>query len=171
MRGRIAEQRKDLDEAERLLQDALAIRRDLGLDADVAIVLNDLGGLERERKNYGAAERYFREALELARKNDLKEPQAYISGNLGELALDREQWAEARKWFEQELPLAKEVGRVELIAHAQYGLARVHEAEGRADLALPLAQEALKIFERLQPRDLAEVRELVERLREKVPSP
>jgi hypothetical protein len=33
-----------------------------------------------------------------------------------------------------------------------------------ADLALPLAQEALKIYERLQHRDLAEVRELVERL-------
>jgi len=43
-------------------------------------------------------------------------------------------------------------------------VARAHEAEGRADLALPLAEEALKIYERLQHKDLAEVRELVERL-------
>jgi dihydrodipicolinate synthase/N-acetylneuraminate lyase len=34
-----------------------------------------------------------------------------------------------------------------------------------ADLALPLAQEALKIYERLQHKDLAEARELVERLK------
>jgi hypothetical protein len=53
-----------------------------------------------------------------------------------------------------------------LILLAQYDLERAHEheAKGRADLALPLAQEALKIYERLQHRDLAEVRELVERL-------
>jgi hypothetical protein len=49
--------------------------------------------------------------------------------------------------------------------HVSDGLAHVHKAEGRADLVLPLAQEALKIYERLQHMDLAEVRELVERLR------
>jgi uncharacterized protein HemY len=85
------------------------------------------------------------------------------------LALDREQWAEARQWFEQELALAREVGHVELIGHARYCLARVCEAEGQPDLALLLAQEALKIYERLQYRDLAAARELVERLRGKQP--
>lgn len=40
------------------------------------------------------------------------------------------------------------------------------EAEGRADLALPLAQEALRIYERLQHLRLAAARELVERLRQ-----
>jgi Tetratricopeptide repeat len=71
--------------------------------------------------------------------------------------------------FRQALPLAKELGRLDLIANSKFGLARVHEAEGRADLALPLAQEALKIYERLQHKDLAEVWELVERL--KAPPP
>ena len=32
-------------------------------------------------------------------------------------------------------------------AGAQYGLTRVHEAEGHADLALSMAQEALKIYD------------------------
>jgi tetratricopeptide (TPR) repeat protein len=165
MRGQVARQRKDYDAAERLLQDALIIYRDLKSDGDVTNVLNDLGELEDERKQFNTAERYYREALELAQKIKSREQEIEITGNLGELALDRKQWTEARKWFEQQLPLAKEVGRQELIAHAQYGLARVNEAEGRADLALPLAQEALKIYERLQHRDLAEARELVERLK------
>jgi tetratricopeptide (TPR) repeat protein len=165
--GLVAWQRKDYDEAERFFQDALAIRRDLGLDEDAAPVLGDLGGLAHERKEYDAAERYYREALELARKIDNKRYQATFIGNLGELALDREQWAEARKWCEQAFSLAREVGRLDLVASNQYHLARVWEAEGRADLALPLAQEALKIHERLQHKDLAEARELVERLRGK----
>jgi hypothetical protein len=58
-----------------------------------------------------------------------------------------------------------------LVASDQYRLARVWEAEGRTDLALPLAEEALKIYERLQDKDLAEARELVERLRGKQSSP
>jgi hypothetical protein len=171
MRGLVAWQRKDYDEAERLLQEALAVWHDWGLDSDVAIVLNSLGGLAHAREDYDAAERCYLEALDLARKIDYKEGQAYMTGNLGQLALDREQWVEARKWCEQALSLARELGRLDLVASNQYRRARVCEAEGRADLALPLAQEALKIYERLQYKDLAKARELVERLRGKQPPP
>jgi tetratricopeptide (TPR) repeat protein len=167
----VAQQREDHDEAERLYQEALAVWRDLGLAKDVTNVLEDLGGLAHERQDYDAAERYYRQTLGLAEKLNDKEGQAICSGSLGEVALDREQWVKARQWFEQALPQAREVGRVELIAYAQYGLARVWEAEGRADLALPLAQEALEIYERLQHRHLAAARELVERLRGQQPPP
>lgn len=165
MRGLVAQQRKEYAEAERLLREALAAWRESGEDEDVAIVLNDLGALARKREDYEAAERFYREALELVQKQNLKEPQAYISGNLGTLALVREQWAEARRRFEQELPLAEEVGRVDLIAHAKAGLARALEAEGRPGLALPLAQEALAIYQRLQHSALTATQALVERLR------
>ena len=171
MRGLIARQRKDYHEAEQLLQEALSVRRDLKLDRDVALVLEDLGELAYERKSYAVAEQYYRESLELAQKIKDKEHQAECNGGLGLLALNREQREEASKWFEQELALAKKVGRVELIAKAKYGLARVHEAERRADLALPLAQEALKIYERLQHKDLAEVREFCQRIGNGPPPP
>jgi len=172
-RGLVAQQFKNYDEAERLYQEALATFRYSGPDVqhDVAPVFNDLGELAQERKDYDAAERYFREALELLREIDDKGNQAECMGNLGQLALDRERRAEARQWFEQELALAQEVGRIDLTAQAQYGLARVWEVEGRADLALPLAQEALAIYERLQDKDLAGAPELVERLRGKQPPP
>jgi tetratricopeptide (TPR) repeat protein len=171
MCGLVAQQHKDYDQAERLYQEALAIWRNLHSLHDVVVLLNDSGKLNRERQDYDGAERLYREALDLARKIDNKEYQASLLGNLGELALDREQWAEARQWYEQTLLLMREVGRIEGIAGAQYGLACVWEAEGRADLALPLAQEALKIYERLQHMDLTEARELVERLRGKLKAP
>ncbi|GAG26627.1 unnamed protein product, partial [marine sediment metagenome] len=53
-----------------------------------------------------------------------------------------------------------------LVAHAQWGLARVLEEEGRTAEALPLAEAALQIEERLRSKDLEEARQLVARLRE-----
>jgi len=178
MRELIAKQRKDHDQVWGLFEETVAGWHSLGFNErmailfnEVAILFNKVGKMSHEIEAYDKAERAYCKALELARKIDDKERQAGQCGNLGGLALDREQWAEARQWYEREPALAREVGRVELIAHAQYGLSRAWEAEGRADLALPLAQETLKIYERLQHRDLAEARELVERLRGKQPSP
>jgi tetratricopeptide (TPR) repeat protein len=168
MRGVVAEQRKDYDTAERLYQDVLAIHRESKGEQSVATVLNDLGGVERARKQYDAAERNYREALALAEKIEYKEGQAIYSGNLGSLALDRERWAEAREWYEKALAFAREIGRQGSIAADLYGLARVHEAEDRPDLALPLAQEALAIRDRLRDQNLAVTRELVERLTRKL---
>jgi uncharacterized protein HemY len=100
--------------------------------------------------------------LEIYQQQNANDKVLTVSLQLGLLALDRNQWSEARKWFEEALPLAREIGRIESIAWTQIGLAKVWEAEGRADLALPLAQEAVATFERLQHRALAWVRKAVE---------
>jgi tetratricopeptide (TPR) repeat protein len=163
LRGLVAEQHKDYDTTEQLYQGVLTICRDLQFDEDVANVLADLGRVEAARKQYDTAERYYSEALALTRIDD-KEGQAGHSANLGELALERERWVEAREWYEKALRLAREVARQDLIADAQVSLARVHEAEGRPDLALPLAQEAMATYERLRDRYEAGARKLVERL-------
>jgi tetratricopeptide (TPR) repeat protein len=134
-------------------------------DDSSASALASLGNLEHQREQYGSAEQYYREAVELARKIDDREGLAVYYGNLGALELNRGGWAEAREWFEQELQLAQDIGgQQELIAEAQDGLARVHEAEGHPDVALPLAQAALAIRVRLRNEDWTTTRELVERL-------
>ena len=167
VRGLVATQRKDYDTAGQLLQDALAIYRDLKDDSWVAIALNDLGGLEYERKRYDAAKQYFREALDIHQRRADARYIATLLGNLGEIALVCEDWAEARDCCEKASELAQEVGRQDLVASQKYRLARVHEAKGRAHIALPLAQEAVAIYERLRDKDLADAKELVERLKRK----
>jgi tetratricopeptide (TPR) repeat protein len=87
---------------------------------------------------------------------------------LGLLALNRNRPTEARSWYERELALAQEVGRQNLVASAQEGLARVLEEEGRYAEALDLAQAALEIRERLRDQSLEWTRGLVERLRGKI---
>ena len=123
-----------------------------------------LGDIAYQRGDHDSARESYIEALRLARKASDKPMQSQISCHLGQLSFDRRQWRRSQKWFEDALALAQEVGNVNSVADAKQGLARVLEAEGHTNLALPLAQEAMKIYERLQHKDLAQVRELVEKL-------
>jgi tetratricopeptide (TPR) repeat protein len=171
MLGLVARQDANYELAERHLQDALASFRELGDNIWVAIVLNNLGGVAKDRKDYEVARRYYGESLELDAKSGNKEGAANRFSNLGWVALYQQQLGEARDQFEQAITLAREIGRQDMAAEAQYGIARVYEAEGHADLALPLAQETLKIYEQLRHGKLTEVRELVERLSKAAPPP
>jgi tetratricopeptide (TPR) repeat protein len=164
LRGLVARQQGDYAAAKKHYQEALTAYHDLGYDDWISILLNDLGDLMQEQENYSAAEDYYRQALELAQITDDKEGEAIYSGDLGELALDRGDWPAARRWCEQALPLAEEVGRQESVAQNKSILARVHEAAGRPDLALPLAREALAIEKQLRSTNFSEVQELVARL-------
>jgi len=118
-----------------------------------------------DREHYDEADQFFREALALDERSQHKEGMATRYGNLGLVARLREQWAEAREWHGKGLSLAREIGRQDLIAGALYGLALVQEHEGRPDLALHLAEEALAIKERLRDSNLQLASRLVERLR------
>jgi tetratricopeptide (TPR) repeat protein len=164
LQGLVAQQRDDDAEAERLLRDALFTLRDLKQDAYVALLLNDLGSLARKRKLYDMAEGYLRESLGFLIETDDRQGQANVIITLGNLERDRVRWARARNWYEQGLAIAEEIERKELTAHALEGLARVYEAEGQTDLALPLAQDALKIYRQLQHQNMPLTLELVERL-------
>ncbi|MBE8990221.1 tetratricopeptide repeat protein [Nostoc sp. LEGE 12450] len=167
LQGKIAGQRQDWAEAERLYQEALAIYRELGEEKDEAIALSDLGAVARSLGQYDRAESYYKQALAIEEKLGNKAKQAAYCGNLGLLALDRDRPSEACPWCERELVLAQEVGRQDLVADAQAGLAQVMEKEERYTEALSLAQSALDIRERLRDQGLDFSRRLVERLRSK----
>jgi tetratricopeptide (TPR) repeat protein len=165
--GLLAQQNKKFEEAKQLFQNALNIRLNLKADREVVFLHISLALLAQEQNNYSLAEKNFLEALDLGKKVSDTAIQASVISYLGELYTEQRYWSEARKWFERAIPMSKEIGRVELIARIKYGLASVQEAEGRTDLALPLAEEALKIYDRLQHKDLAKARELVEMLKKR----
>ena len=164
VRGMVAEQENQIDLAEKLYLEAQATFSELNYNDGVASMLASLGGLEYLRQNYDRAEGYFRQALALDESNNSKEGLAVRSGNLGLIALRKKQWEDARKWYEKELHLALELMRLDVISDAQYGLARVYEEEGRPDLALPLAHEALVLAERLRHPSTDSLKALLQRL-------
>lgn len=164
IRGLIAQQRKEYSQAEGFLKRALSLQLELNLEKAAASTLNELSHLAYEREKYKDAQKYLHQAMELAVKYNDKEEQAIYGSNLGSLALEVKEFDEAFERFNQALILARECGLIEVSAGTQYGLACVLEAQGKNDLALRLAKEALAIYERLRHMDAKDARELVERL-------
>jgi tetratricopeptide (TPR) repeat protein len=168
LRGQIALQRGDLDEAEQCGLEALTAFRDLGARRDQAVLLNDLGSIARKKHDVKRAQRFFRQGLDLASQLNDKRLQATMTGNLGAVALDRNRLQAAHHWYERQLALALELGRYDVKASAQTGRALVLAREGRHADALPLAEEALSIRQRLRERTLDETQQLVQHLRQQV---
>ncbi len=162
--GLIAKGKRQYEQAEQLLTDALNSWQEIDNNDWIANVFNNLGGLELERGNHSAAEQYFQQALTLASKIDDKEGQAVYKSNLGELALERKHYTSAQKHFEEALLLAQLVGRQDLIADTQYGLALVLLARRQRETAKFAAEKALDIYEQLQHPNLNEVRELLKKI-------
>jgi len=97
----------------------------------------------------------------------IEDPKSEVgySSEIAILAFKLKQWAEARQWAEYVIGVAREITQEVDIALAYYVLARCWEEEGRAELALPLALEASRIYERLEKQeDLANAQPVVERL-------
>ena len=163
LRGLIAQQEGKFDKANTFFIEALRLYKGKGRRL-VSRVFNDLGRLAQERRQYKSARSYYNRALNMAYEAKDKLAILTYRYNLGLLFLDEGKDSKAREEFEQILPLSREIGILEKIAQVEYGFACAHE-EMQIDLALPLAQDALKIYGRLQHADLAEIRKFVEKLK------
>lgn len=166
--GQIAQRAKKYSKAKRSYDKVLELWQG-GKKVNIVLILGHLGLLEIERQRHREAKGYYYKALDFAQDIDLesKETQPYFRNTLGRLALELGLYSDAHKWFDETILLAREVGNIEAVAQSQYGLACLLETEEQADLALTSALEALRIFERLQHKDFADARQLVERLKTK----
>jgi tetratricopeptide (TPR) repeat protein len=165
---KIAEQRGDLDNADRLYESALITYRQIGNRPSESVVLLNLGNLAKARKQYDDAEKYYRQAITIDEDLGDTANLATDYSNLGACLLDQDKLIESRKAFEYGLKLSRQVRRNQIIASALHGLACIDEREGHLQRALHQVEESLLIQERLHDRDLSNTRALVERLRGKL---
>jgi tetratricopeptide (TPR) repeat protein len=119
-----------------------------------ALVLNDLGGVERRLGDYAAARTHHERALAI-RKAVFGERHPYVFSsrtNLGNVAWSQGDYAEAQARFEQALAVANEVFPA---AHPQRALAfsnlgSLFEQQGKYEDSLRAHCQALMIFEKEQ---------------------
>jgi tetratricopeptide (TPR) repeat protein/DNA-binding XRE family transcriptional regulator len=123
----------------------------------ISFLLLNLGSTARKRENFSQAEDYLQESLVLAYHIDIPQIICHILNELGDLHLDQHQAEQAEQDFQKMAATAPDGGQ-DLLACAQYGLARTCVAQGRLAEAMELGAMSVTVLESIGHRKRSEVR-------------
>lgn len=144
-------------QAQTYFQEGLDLARQLGHPEKVSVLLVNLGLMIRKQGNHAQAEAYFQESLGLARQLGVPQIISTILYEYGNLYLDQQQVKIAEANFLEVLTTISE-GDQDLMALAQYGLARSALAQGNTDDAWKFGEMSVAALEGMGHRDAKEVR-------------
>ena len=149
----IARQQNQLEEATRHASEALALYRELGVDAGVAAALVELGAIAEREQNYAEAAVHLDEALELLRAAgghpDLLAHVLITRGVIYHLAGELDQ---AKSFYSESLEVGSGLGDKNSIATATVNLGEIAEAQGDLEEARDQYRASLKLYGELNHR-------------------
>ena len=151
--GNLAWHQTDYRAAQALLEESLAISRELGDRGGIAQSLNNLGNVAIEQGDYPAARALYEESLAIRRELGDRRGIASVLGNLGIVAYERGDFAAARTLSEDALAISRELGDRGRIADALSILGNVACDQGNLASARALNEESLAIGRELGDRD------------------
>jgi predicted ATPase/DNA-binding winged helix-turn-helix (wHTH) protein len=142
----------DYAAGKRLLQESLALFREIGDSTRAARALGGLAWLSIDQGHYPEAEALLREAVDSARAMGDRRLLFTSQCNLA-CALHRQgQWAAARELYAQALVVARELGTPWRLGNILNEIGRAESDEGRLDLALEYFAEGMTILHGLGDR-------------------
>ena len=155
--GMVEDGRGNFAQAEACFREGLELARELGQQEQVCRLLAGLGIQAGKRGNYAQAETYFQESLALARQLGVPQIISTVLYEYGNLYLERQQIKTAEASYLEVLDTISE-GDQDLMALAQYGLARSALARGNTGDAWKLGEISVIALESMGHRDAKEVR-------------
>jgi len=150
--GNLASSQGDFPTARALLEEGLALRRELGDTSGVATSLNNLGNIAFSLDDYPAARALFAESLALQRELGNPWGTAAALSNLGLVALDQGDYPAAQALFSESLTLQRELGDTWSVATTLGNLGLVAAWQGDNTAARPLQEESLALRRELGDR-------------------
>ncbi len=147
--GLLASFQGDHGTAQALLEESVAIRRELGSEEDTALALTQLGGAACERGDFAAARAPFEECLAVSRTLGYKEGIARSLLGLGAVAHAQGDHGTARALLEESVAIFRQLGDKFHIAMALGDLGWVARHQGEYGEARALDEESLAIAREL----------------------
>ncbi len=147
--GGVARLCEDFADARELLQESIAIQRELGDPKPLAATLGTLGNLIRLQGEYEESERLMHESLGLYRQAEDHHMVANTLNNLGALATFRGDPVAAERWYQEAFELAKHTGEELVSAFALGNLGMSALDRGDLDRARLMHGQAHAVFERV----------------------
>jgi tetratricopeptide (TPR) repeat protein len=144
--GVLAYRQGDYASAQALLEEGLALFREIGDKGGVAVSLNTLGNVAKEQGDYSSARSLLEESLALQRELGNKGGIANSLGNLGIVAKEQGDYSSARSLYEESLAIRREIGDKWGIANSLNNLGIVASDQGDDSSARSLYEESLAIY-------------------------
>ena len=141
----LAIKHRDYDDAERFLEESLALSRELGDAASTIRSMLSLGVVEVHKGDYERAKRLNEETIELARATDDRRVVASAINNLSDLALVEGEYETAARLARESLGQARELGNSEGAVLALLNLAQADLFLHQFDEAARSLEEALQL--------------------------
>ncbi len=145
-------------QAETYYEEGLVLARQIEHREWICALLINLGLMTRRQENFTQAERCFQESLTLAWQVGRPQMTAIVLYEYGILHLNQQQIEAGETSFREMLTIISEEDH-DLLALAQYGLARVAAARGYFDEARRLGKASVTALEALGHRNTKEVRD------------
>jgi predicted ATPase/class 3 adenylate cyclase len=143
--GRLARQQSDYPAAQALLNESLAIQRQLGDSRGIAMSLNNLGLMAWDQGDYPSARALYEESLAIRRELDDRWGIAVSLNNLGGVAFDEGDYMAAGALHQESLAIRRQLGDRRGIASSLANLGNVAYAQGRYPVSRALFEESLAI--------------------------
>lgn len=156
--GDAAFEQGDYEQATLYFQEGLQIARQIGHQEWISFHLLNLGSTASRQKNFAVAERYLQESLAMAYRMGIPQIICHVLNELGDLHLAQQQKDQAEQDFRSMIATAPEGGQ-DLLACAQYGLARALLAQERISEAMRLGAASAAVLETIGHRKGREVRD------------
>jgi len=147
--GHLATEEADIEGAGPLLDESLALWRELGDVEGIAEALNHQGNLARTRFEYDSARALLGEALSLREQAGHDRGIAVSLRNLGLLAALQRDHETAASLYGRALPLARQLGDKRVVATLTHALSMVEFEDGDRGAARALIEESLGLAREL----------------------
>lgn len=144
--GNLVYELGDLNRANELYEESLALRREIGDQLGIASALNNLGMLATSQGDLSRARKLLETSFELRRELDPDNPSAMTMNNLGDVAIAMGDAATAQYWNEQALAISRAQGNIRRIAHCLLNLGLAFCCRGDHAAARDLFEESLALF-------------------------
>lgn len=156
--GDVVGEQGDYALAEKYFQEGLELARRIEHREWISVLLINLGSAALKQGNYSQAEAHLQESMLLTQQIGIPQITANALYELGNLSLNQQQIEAAAAKFSEMLTIIPE-GNQDLVALAQYGLARSTAAKGNVQAARKLGELSVTALEVSGNHKAKEVRE------------
>ncbi|MBD2354767.1 tetratricopeptide repeat protein [Tolypothrix sp. FACHB-123] len=134
-------------EALKILQQVLALMKELGLEKEQGTILNNIGVIYSNLGQYNQALAAYEQALNIAKKNGNTAAQAPIFNNIGDIYRQQGQYTKALEFYQQALAIHKQFNNLVGQGISLNNIGVVYRNLGKYAQALEFYQQALAIYQ------------------------